>query len=117
MRIHVDWPWSDDVVYYGAPLRAYVQTERWSYIIGARSQSWDPEFGYGHPPNSIDEFLGWLEDKPPFRVFTRHPQPEYVCRARLEEGVTCPLLKGHESWTRHWNWKQGWKQTNPKEEG
>ena len=100
MKIYVDWPWSDDVVYYGAPLRAYVHTERWTYIIGARSQRWDPEFGWSSPLDS---------DLIKFKFITRHPHREFTCQALLEDKVICPRLAGHEG--RHWNWKRGWKQS------
>jgi hypothetical protein len=97
VRIHIDWPWSFDVREYGAPVRAYVHTERWSYIIGAKSQRWDPEFGYG------------MWETPRYKRVTRHPNREAMCRTPLEDRVTCPLLSGHPG--RHWNWKRGWKQT------
>jgi len=39
--IHIDFPWTEDVRKYGAPLRAYVQTP-WGWIFaGEKSQVYD----------------------------------------------------------------------------
>lgn len=90
MRAHLDGPRSEDVRLYGAPLRLYVHTRNWTLILGARSQRWTKEKGYGDMK---------------YRFLTRHPKRERTCRATLEEHVECSRLRGHEG--PHWNWKRG----------
>lgn len=50
MRIYIDGPWSEDVRKYGAPMRIYVHTKHWTWIIGLwptiKAQVWTGSEGY-----------------------------------------------------------------------
>lgn len=65
IKVFVDGPWDDDVRMYGAPMRIYLHTKHWVWLIGLlpniKAQVWTGSEGY--------------TDR--FRWIVRHPKLKY----------------------------------------